>query len=257
MRITRSVGRPLTDWVLQQQVRTSARGAPLMKVFEQFWFLRGVAGAIALAQLVPQFLDLSRSEFLRAAHALLIAWHSVAASVGELIGRIPFLPPLSAFDVNALLFAAAFGLPSSFALVRAGWSAPLFQNSPLFCVGWRAFLIVLGLLLLIASLGAYSLLASPHVHHRIDAMLNPVPGVMTAAPSLRQITNISMLVLLLLSFVVALIVALFTIRGYARGLFVAVTFVLALQVLYLLDAPILSEFINHWSAQAIDGRSYN
>ncbi len=58
--------------------------------FRRFWWLRGVTAALALTALAPTFIDLSRYEFLRAFHAVIVGWNLVTEKLGEIIGEIPF-----------------------------------------------------------------------------------------------------------------------------------------------------------------------
>ncbi len=80
---------------------------------ERFWFLRGVAAAVALAALVPEITDLSRWEFLRAFEWLVTNWNAWAKEIGALIGNLPWMPRLSARAVNALMLCLCLFLPSA------------------------------------------------------------------------------------------------------------------------------------------------
>jgi hypothetical protein len=95
---------------------TAAWGETWKPWFERLWFLRGIAAAIALSLFASTFTDLSRFEFLRAVHALLLAWSDAAAWLGRLIGMAPWLPDLSGDVVAALVLAASLGAPIGYAL---------------------------------------------------------------------------------------------------------------------------------------------
>ena len=86
---------------------------------QRFWWLRGVAGAMTVAALVPSFVDLSRYEFLRAFHAIIVGWDLVAAELGRLIGRVPFFPNIDSDAVNTIVFVLAFVFPVSIALIKS------------------------------------------------------------------------------------------------------------------------------------------
>lgn len=83
----------------------------------RFWWLRGVAGAVTLTALVPNIVDLSRYEFLRAFHALIVGWNVVAARLGYIIGKIPFVPELSGEVISTFFFSLSIVFPIAFAIV--------------------------------------------------------------------------------------------------------------------------------------------
>lgn len=208
---------------------------------ERFWFLRGVAGAIALAQLVPEFMDLSRYEFLRAAQAVIIAWDSVASRMGQLIGTLPFLPQLTAFHVNAAIFTAAFGVPAAYVVLRRGASdAPRRPR--------RSIRSLAAAAILFASVMAYAFVGSVHVRMRIVDLM--IDGSQREA----NLAGLIFLLVVAAMFVVALLVALVSLKGYARGLVLILSFILTLQVLYYLDAPYLADWIDGWADRQLPGQ---
>jgi len=186
---------------------------------EAFWFLRGIAAAMTLAVLIPKFTDLSRFEFLRAFHALVVRWNDFAAWIGGLIGMIPFLPELDAEVVNCIIFCVSVGLPSGIAFaIRISQRREAY--SP-----WQLY----------ASLSVliYPLAAALIYYLVVDFSWFRFSGFLDA-------------VLLggIISFAIMFGLALVTLNGYAKGLFLVVTFILTMQVLYWLNTPWLSDQIN-------------
>ena len=82
---------------------------------QRFWWLRGVVTAVTLAALVPNFVNLSRYEFLRAFHAVIVSWNVLTTKIGQLIGKIPYLPEISGEMVSTLAFTLSICVPSLFA----------------------------------------------------------------------------------------------------------------------------------------------
>lgn len=81
-------------------------------VGERLWVVRGMLCAISIiAVVVPQFLSLSRYEFLRAIHVVIVGWNEIASRVGRVIGEIPYIPDLSAEVINLIVFLFSFCVP--------------------------------------------------------------------------------------------------------------------------------------------------
>jgi hypothetical protein len=189
-------------------------------MWKVFWFARGALAACTVASIVPNFLDLTRWEFLRAFHALVVGWRSVAGALGRLIGELPFMPPLSAMTVNMLVLLGAVGFPGAWGVLKY-WGEVSFprddESAPRFEMAifkWAQVIIVL--------LGTASLAALAHG----EVLLDPV-----------QTTFFALFVL------GGWGASMYFLPGYFRGLVFVVSFVAAMQALYYLNAPWLSDTI--------------
>ncbi len=82
----------------------------------RFWFLRGATFALMLMTLVPEFVNLSRFDFLRAFHALILSWNGVAELIGLCFGWLPFVPDIPYWLINTFTIMLIIVFP---ALIQA------------------------------------------------------------------------------------------------------------------------------------------
>lgn len=201
----------------------------------RFWFLRGVAAAIALSALVPQFTDLSRWEFLRAFAALLVGWNGVVGYLGRLIGQLPFLPNFSADAINALLFTSTVGLPGAFVIA---------QRLRTSSVGvW--VLVPMCASVVIATYVAYVISIAPY-NPSYYTLISPdghQSGPWFESFVVRARQSFPVVCGMLLAVAVSFLGALLFLKGFARGVIVLASFILTLQVLYWLNAPWVGDVI--------------
>lgn len=73
---------------------------------------RGFIGTLSALALMSSLVDLRLSEFSRAAYAALIAWNDFADNIGILVADLPFIPTLSHYQVNAVMFTFSVSLPA-------------------------------------------------------------------------------------------------------------------------------------------------
>jgi hypothetical protein len=224
----------------------------LSRWLERFWFLRGVAAALAVVQLVPVFVDLSAYEFLRAFHALIVGWNLFAAWVGSLIGTLPFIPDLEPVVVNALLFAGSIGVPSAFAFAggfeerrrsRLSWT-PSWLDRPMAASAFVSMVVVSYLAFVWAITGEDPFGVSPLADAAsIDGKYN-VGDLELLFGDLDSLTGVlsqfSIIFLILTNFCLAL----WKLKGYARGLIFIAVFILTMQALYWINAPWIADRIN-------------
>jgi hypothetical protein len=195
---------------------------------ERFWFLRGIAAAIALSLFASTFTDPSRVEFLRPVHALLLAWSDAAAWLGRLIGMAPWLPDLSGDVVAALVLAASLGAPIGYALAGflfpsgrpPAWTfdedePPIGSASP--SAGGLIFCVPLGMT---ASFAAF----------------------LTAVQAWREDLSLPLLYSGLTVYM--FVAACFVLNGFLRGVLILLAFMGAFQALYWLNTPGLTDWVN-------------
>ncbi len=202
------------------------------ELVKQFWFLRGIAAAITLAEVVPRITDLSRFEFLRAFHALLVGWREVAGWIGSALGKLPLIPHISADVVNGAVFTASVGVPAGFALIRLGNSQSAVNRLDEFGIP-RWSLWGFGATVPFFLYGIYMTATVP-------GYLETWQGRAEEQGEILSLVEVSILSLFVLA---AFLCALITLKGYARGLIVFVSFVITLQLLYWINTPWLADFI--------------
>jgi hypothetical protein len=184
-------------------------------------WIRGVTAAMALAALVPNFVDLSRYQFLRVAYATIIGWNSLAESIGRYAGEIPFLPVVSADLINTILITTTLFVPVAFWYVKKilkEYKNPRPRNS-----NYSIFF----LFILFTPLGYYEVKTMQYENYW---------GIETLHYYILLVIFIASFVLTLRSF-----------PGYRRGLISLIGFIATLQILYLLNAPIIGKHINEFS----------
>ena len=88
---------------------------------ERIWWIRGAAAGMAMLGAIPEFMDLSEFEFVRAFHAIVVGWNKLAALFGDWLGTLFGVSPLSHRVINASLFGLSFGLPAASAALMPWW----------------------------------------------------------------------------------------------------------------------------------------
>lgn len=249
----------------------------------RFWWLRGAAAAITLSAVVPNFIELGRFQYLLGIHLLIVAWGEVASRVGTLIGRLPFVPPLSSELVSSLVFTFSIVLPASAAFVisqfqdlnqarakqeknpkqsaaRRSWLTSAVDSlgetlDRMYVHEASVILITLGIIWL-GWLSYYELAKNDFVKVSIEYYDETVtlPGFVDekgqpAKATIRRAEKVTRTTTPLgsigfIGFIAALFAyALYAIRGVRRGFVFVMTFFLVSEVLYLVSAPRLTDEI--------------
>lgn len=238
----------------------------LKNLAQRFWWLRGLVAALTLTTLVPTFMDLDRFEFLRAVHAAILGWNAVMSWAGKMIGKLPFIPELSIAAMHTIAIMVSAVVPASAAVVIAnmrwvkGGRRPrgyfLVKKIHRICLGktvsdkldelseslarsffWNA--IVFSSTNLIYALLYYSIFSS---YYHLDEFSLQIFSVGESDFWL----YFSMVALTSL-----LLVAAIELDQFRKGLIVFVTFLLTLEILYVLNTPWLSDQINLLACQQI------
>jgi hypothetical protein len=187
----------------------------------RFWWLRGAAAALTLTALVPEFVNLSRYEFLRALHAVIVGWHVVAEKLSYLIGQIPYLPRISADVVSTIIFSATVCIPLIFAHLKSD----IQHHRQILTI--TVFRVIL-----------YSILI-PYIYYAI---------ITDGASSLfsSETMRIFGLVVFGLGVLVSVYFAAMVLPGFWRGLVYVGSFIVAFEILYLLQTPWITEQVNEF-----------
>ncbi len=88
-----------------------------IRLLSGYWWLRGVAGALSLLLFAKQYFGFSLFETAAALLATLSLWKDALGWIGALIGRIPFIPPLTADQALYLSLLLTFSVPAGFRAV--------------------------------------------------------------------------------------------------------------------------------------------
>jgi len=194
----------------------------------RFWWLRGVTAALALTALVPTYIDLSRYEFLRAFHAVIVGWNLVAEKLGEIIGEIPFIPQISGETASTLIFFMSIGLPIFIVLMKESTTSYPFSIYPFRYI----FSVFSFFLYIIAFSVAYYVLIA------IDITIGWI---------------IANSILFLGTFLFTIL----KLPGYGKGLLFIASFIIAMEILYLLKTPWLAEQISQFVCEALEAPPEN
>lgn len=257
---------------------------------KRLWFVRGILAAVALANLVPTFLDLTRFEFLTAFHALLVGWGHVAQWVGEVLSVIPLMPELSAAAINTIILIGSLVIPGALSVAFRLWPFPTRLLVGL--LGAGTYLLVLASLVIAGAfdpltfwymlpvtaifVALFAVPATAGWRHTtiivaqvavlitaiwwacivIGALFQDVE-LFTAPRPGTSVIDLMLLILLgygsLIAAAALFILALIRLEGFARGLITLLVFAVTLELLYHLNTPLVAEWVN-CTAQAGLGR---
>lgn len=210
-------------------------GEAAKELWHRFWYLRGVLAAFTIISVIPSFTDLSQYQLLRAIHVVIWTWNESMAWIGQLMGHLPWIPELPAHWVNValltlsiispLLALSFIELPKEFGWFRFILFAPFYY--PLFFAVYAFPVWMIFEFIVVYNLEFPFELAN-----------------------LDLIQKIFMLILLLSFFVVGLfvIVSAPTIYPvYWKSFFWTISCLLVLELLYVLNAPIIAETIDNFA----------
>lgn len=207
-----------------------------------FWWLRGAAAAVVIASLVEKITDFSRFEFLRAIHAAIVGWETLARIVGKLIGEIPYIPELSPNVVNALLFVSSVGIPSAFAgfkYITDDYDEKEFIKY-VFSIFWG---ISLSLLLVYISFEAFKNLSLSMEGEGVVGWYR-----VNKWQCIRCVFGISFGFLFIFMMFLRSFLYL---PGFSRGVVHVCVFLITVEVLYLLEVPWVHEQINGFACDVL------
>lgn len=83
-----------------------------IRILWGYWWLRGIAAALGLLLFVREFFGYSIFETTAAILALLNSWQDALSWIGRLIGRLPFIPPLTPDQALYLSLILTFSVPA-------------------------------------------------------------------------------------------------------------------------------------------------
>lgn len=206
--------------------------------WKSFWWARGAIAAMTLLTLVTGFTDFSRLQFLRAFQLLIWHWNLVAGWIGRVIGDIFDVPHLEPEVVNAILFSLSFCAPAAVALWWASEADEWAYES------WLSLSIIsksgyvlrqlpkLAIILFFFAilLPYYLFVSNPlFINFRFIPDFVPKPFV----------------VFILYFFMLVMIgIGVSKIPGFLHGLFSLLVFLVTIEVLYLINAGYLSDWVN-------------
>lgn len=186
---------------------------------KRFWWLCGAVAAMAMAALVPEFIDVSQHEALAALNAVILVWNEVCLWIGTVARNIPFLPILSAELISTVAFIVSTAVPAIYALER--YSPEESMRSGLLLKSLFAKILKLPMIVIGLCFGVIASFYYRSLHH------GPSFDILSA--SIRAISGIICLS--------AFIFALRHLSGYGRGVMFGIAFIIALGTLYLLNIP--------------------
>lgn len=221
---------------------------------KRYWWLRGVTAAFAVLGLVPQFIDVKRFAILRAFHALLFGWNEFASYIGRIIGHISYLPQIEAEFVNIFLLSIACLLPglkvyhvfidtvmSHRIIERLKLSTPLYFRY-----------VAMGIFLQYVILRLLSKSGSKIIHALAAAVISIALAIVATRESksiVEEWISLASAYYIIAGF---FIIGLIGLRAFRRGVVTVALFVATLEILYLMNLPLVSEFINTKSCAVLE-----
>lgn len=193
-----------------------------------FWFVRGVIALVSVVALVPQFVDVSRFETLRAFHVILWQWREFLTFIGRLVGQIPFLPEISYETLSVVLVVINIIIPLVYSFFVARSKGEQENNLNFLDTDFGAIVLAS-----VAILGA-----------SIDIFVLENQGL-TGSPELAEPSEfgaLRFLQLIMLAWVISVIFR--NLPKYRSGVLFVFGFWLCAEVLYFIGSPILSEAVN-------------
>lgn len=244
------------------------------KFENKFWFLRGFIAATSLSALIPEITDLSRFEFLRIFHALVVGWNIWMGAIGDLIGRLPLIQPLPPSTINSLiilgmLIPALMGFWDYLATVHKKMkdrsNSNFFQKSVSFCVGTyiRFLELILNFLTYILESGRYFVyfaflffIVYPISANKIESTTSTLldSEFVIIWPVLLFLPFLVLIIACVPMFILMVIVGVGHFKPYRNGIFLFLTFILTFEVFYLLEFGVISDFLNNFADQVLGPR---
>lgn len=212
---------------------------------------------MTLTTLVPNFTDLSRFQFLRAFQVVLLEWNRFTGFLGRLIGHLPFVPDLPSWLVNAMLFSMSICVPAAYGFfarstisnvdVAAIRSIPQrLVDRP---VGLQGLRNALGPAYPLFAESLYFVLAIFVIPFVVFSPFDIVYADDTLFPVWIYKIAIGFWVLATVFFIV---VGVFSIPRFAKALFVTISFLVTLELLYVANTPTLSTWIDRYYCENVD-----
>ena len=220
----------------------------------RFWWLRGAAAAMAVVAILPQHMNLERYEFLRALHAIIVGWNTIANQIGKIIGEILFVPYIKAAEVNTCILFFSIIVPIMYAFFKPGRSIAYeffggtpeilkdlrkseVNMTPVYIVFWGVRFC--GLIICFGMTFVFWMYSTPeHSWYTNNTRESDVFGgfLFFIVPSI--------------SLIIFFYFAIKIIRGFGRGIVYAFSFIIVIEVLYFL--PITGGYLNTWSCEVLE-----
>lgn len=246
-------------------------GERLKAWFDHFWFLRGVAAAWFISTAIPNLVDMDRYEALRVLHAAIVGWNRVAAGIGDLVGRLPLLPHLSANAVNAFFFASTVGGPAAYLFIAQRkariakyqkprparpsgfWAKIGYEYATIPVAVFRYFAKTSrGSWILVIGFAFAAFFVPGYAYFMISEGI--VYGQVQNPSALETFFYWFFIIRISLFEAILLNIAFFEVKGFAKGVFTFVTCLLALEVMYLVGGPEFRDFVSSFADRVIHDR---
>ncbi|RYY97632.1 MAG: hypothetical protein EON61_20100 [Alphaproteobacteria bacterium] len=217
-------------------VRPAGHWARLAKLLWVNTFVRGFVGGMSALTLFADVIGLQSYEAAHVIHALVVGWSEVARQIGELIGLIPFLPPLSAGVVNTIVFMGTVTIPALFG-IRKFWSPVDLPDRP----RWLRYVTNWLLPLLLGYLFIFGTIVFQGADIFSLTLKQPVPVSSTILQFISEGQRLSIFFLcVVMQFVIAC-----WLSAFRKGALTLVGLLLAAELLYF--APIAGPFVKTWA----------
>ncbi len=208
-----------------------------------FWWFRGILAALTLTSTLPNLVDLSRNQILRAVHLVIFRWSEVASAIGKILGKVPYFPDLNPEQVNAALFSLSVCVPAAFGFIfrqdtiesgadQGRKIIRFFRRHP------RTWLLFIVLRFSNSFISLFIVFAIPYLLFFV-----PYREIIEGgADSIVGLVVTGIYVIPVLAFIY--IVGVTAVPEFLRAMMFTVSCIITLEVLYLINTPLLGDWID-------------
>lgn len=219
---------------------------------------------MAFAALVPKFFDISRFEFLRAIHALIVGWNSLMGIVGEWVGKLISLPAISAETINTIVFVSTISVPYAVGIAKYAHTVLVQKRAFEFAIfneqlsvlnevpdtllsKEKKVILILGFAAsTIATIFVFSTIYWAILRgSELEFVSNLVNEDMMSI-----FVEVAFVFFLLYFIIVMLGISIVFIKGLGKGILIALSFMMTLELLYLIN--IGGGFLNSWACEVLE-----
>jgi len=90
----------------------------LQKHLPKLWFFRGMLASLPIIAAVENLTSIERLDFLRIFYFVAVEWEKVSSWIGGIIGLIPLVPTVSSTFVNFIVFASTISIPLAIVIYK-------------------------------------------------------------------------------------------------------------------------------------------
>lgn len=190
----------------------------------KFAIVRGFVGALSILTLLASILGIQVAEFGRVVFAIFTVWQSITSVFANIVSSFPFIPVISSYQVNALVFCSVVSVPGTMGLFD------IFTYGQEKKLKRQLMSVALPYISFVGPFLAFTLFLNPNAI--AETTLTSIESAVLAT-----------------SFIGIPLIGAFIMRGFRIGALYLVGSLLAVQLLYY--APVVGEGLEVWTDQIL------